>query len=244
MIVILVLVVIVILPSQKYDFFMRMFNRDGSEGKMCGNGIRCFAKFVYDHHLTDQTYLEIETLAGVKRVWLHVENGTVQSVKVDMGQPSLNTQDIPCLFNKEQMVDEPLNINHHIYRCTAVSMGNPHVVTYVDQLDFEIEKIGPYFEKNEMFPESVNTEFVQVIDRQHLKMRVWERGSGETMACGTGACAVMYASYVNGLCDSQVDVELLGGILNIQYQDGHIFMEGPARTVFEGIMNEEDFKNV
>jgi diaminopimelate epimerase len=235
---------IVILPSQKYDFFMRMFNRDGSEGKMCGNGIRCFAKFVYDHHLTDQTYLEIETLAGVKRVWLHVENGTVQSVKVDMGQPSLNTQDIPCLFNKEQMVDEPLNINHHIYRCTAVSMGNPHVVTYVDQLDFEIEKIGPYFEKNEMFPESVNTEFVQVIDRQHLKMRVWERGSGETMACGTGACAVMYASYVNGLCDSQVDVELLGGILNIQYQDGHIFMEGPARTVFEGIMNEEDFKNV
>lgn len=235
---------IVILPSQSCDFRMRMFNRDGSEGKMCGNGIRCFAKFVYDHHLTDQTYLEIETLAGVKKVWLNVENEQVQSVKVDMGEPSLDVKAIPCLFKKAQMIDEPLEMNHHIYRCTAVSMGNPHVVTYVDHLDFAIEEIGPYFEKSELFPESVNTEFVQVLNRQHLKMRVWERGSGETMACGTGACAVMYASYVNGLCDQDVEVELLGGTLHIVYEDGHIFMEGPAKTVFEGIINEEDFKNV
>ena len=143
-----------------------------------------------------------------------------------------------------EMINEPLQINHNIYHCTAVSMGNPHVVTYVDQLDFAIEDIGPCFEKNQMFPESVNTEFVQVVSLERLKMRVWERGSGETMACGTGACAVMYASYVNGLCGRQVDVELLGGVLHIDYEDGHIFMEGPARTVFEGIINEEDFKNV
>lgn len=235
---------IVILPSQHHDFQMRMFNRDGSEGKMCGNGIRCFAKFVYDHALTDKTYLEIETLGGLKKVWLRVDNGQVQSVKVDMGEPILDVLQIPCLFSKEQMVNEPLKIADHIYDCTAVSMGNPHVVTYVDHLDFAIEEIGPHFEKSDLFPESVNTEFVQVIDRQHLKMRVWERGSGETMACGTGACAVMYASYINNLCDAKVQVELLGGTLDICFEDGRIFMEGPARTVFGGMINEEDFENV
>lgn len=232
---------IVILPSKQYDFQMRMFNIDGSEGKMCGNGIRCFAKFVYDHRLTDHTYLEIETLAGVKKVWLEVENGTVHSVKVDMGKPSLNVKDIPCLFDKEQMINEPVNINGTIYYLTSVSMGNPHTVTYVDHLDFDIKKIGPSFEKNPMFPESVNTEFVEVINRNYLKMRVWERGSGETMACGTGACAVMYASYVNGLCDSHVQVELLGGVLDIEYRDDVIWMSGPARTTFEGLINEEDY---
>lgn len=232
---------IVILPSQHYDFRMRMFNNDGSEGKMCGNGIRCFAKFVYDHHLTEQTYLEIETLSGVKKVWLDVENQQVQSIMVDMGEPILNTAQIPCLFDKDKMIDEPLVIHDQVYRCTAVSMGNPHLVTYVDHLDFPIQKIGPYFEKHALFPESVNTEFVQVVDRQHLKMRVWERGTGETLACGSGACALMYASYINGLCDAHVQVELPGGILEISYQDGHIFMKGPARKVFEGIINEEDF---
>lgn len=232
---------IVILPSKQYDFQMRMFNIDGSEGKMCGNGIRCFAKFVYDHHLTDHTYLEIETLAGVKKVWLNVDNGKVDSVKVDMGHPSLNVKDIPCLFEKEQMINEPVNIDGTIYHLTSVSMGNPHTVTYVDHLDFDIKKVGPSFEKNPMFPESVNTEFVKVINRKYLKMRVWERGSEETMACGTGACAVMYASYVNGLCDSHVQVELLGGVLDIEYQDGIMWMSGPARTTFEGTINEEDY---
>lgn len=232
---------IVILPSEHDDFRMRMFNRDGSEGKMCGNGIRCFAKFVYDHQLTSKTYLEIETLAGMKRVWLDVVDGQVQEVTVDMGEPITLTQDIPCLFEKTQMINEPIEVAGKTYDLTAVSMGNPHVVMYVDHLDFDIQTIGPLFEKHPLFPESVNTEFVEVINRQYLKMRVWERGSGETMACGTGACAVMYASYLNGLCDSHVQVELLGGILDIRYVDGHIMMKGPARTVFEGIIDEEEF---
>ncbi len=232
---------IVILPSQKYDFKMRMFNIDGSEAKMCGNGIRCFAKFVYDHHLTDSTYLEIETLSGVKKVWLNIENHLVSSVKVDMGQPSLQVKDIPCLFQKEQMINEIVNIGGNRYYLTSVSMGNPHTVTYVDNLQFNIEKIGPLFEKNPLFPESVNTEFVEIVNRKYLKMRVWERGSGETMACGTGACAVMYASYVNGFCDNSVQVELLGGVLDIAYLDGKIWMTGPVRTTFEGMINEEDY---
>lgn len=233
---------IVILESEICDFKMRMFNSDGSEGKMCGNGIRCFAKFVYDHHLTDQTYLEIETLGGIKKVWLTVENQEVVSVKVDMGQPILDTSMIPCLFEKKHMINEPIEIDGQIYRLTSLSMGNPHTVIYIDDLNFPIQDIGPKFEHHPLFPESVNTEFVQVINRQHLKMRVWERGSGETMACGTGACAVMYASYLNGFCDKEVVVELLGGTLQISYEDGTIYMTGMAKTVFEGNINEEDFQ--
>lgn len=231
---------IIILPSIKYDFRMRMFNLDGSEGKMCGNGIRCFAKFVYDHRLTDQTYLEIETLAGVKKVWLNVEDGVVKSVKVDMGAPIINTKEIPCLFNQETMIHQPVEVEGKTYYLTSLSMGNPHTVMYVDNLDFDIQKIGPLFEHHDLFPESVNTEFVEVISPTYLKMRVWERGSGETMACGTGACAVMYASYLNQLCTSHVTVELLGGCLDIMYQDGTIYMEGPATTVFEGIIDEKE----
>lgn len=233
--------VIIILESKDYDFKMRMFNLDGSEGKMCGNGIRCFAKFVYDHHLTQKTYLEIETLGGIKKVWLLVDDGQVTHVKVDMGSPILETKDIPCLFEKKQMINESILVDGQEYQLTSLSMGNPHTVMYVDNLDFDIKAIGPQFEHHPLFPDSVNTEFVQVIDRQHLKMRVWERGSGETMACGTGACAVMYASYINGLCDEHVWVELLGGILDIEYKDGTIFMSGVANTVFEGTINEEAY---
>lgn len=233
--------VIVILESEKCDFKMRMFNLDGSEGKMCGNGIRCFAKFVYDYHLTDKKYLEIETLAGIKKVWLSVENHVVKDVMVDMGEPTLKVAEIPCLFEKQEMINETVEVNGQKYNLTSVSIGNPHVVMYMDHLDFDIQAIGPQFEKHPMFPESVNTEFVEVVNHQYLKMRVWERGSGETMACGTGACAVMYASYVNGLCDSHVQVELLGGILDIRFEDGHIFMRGPARKVFEGIIDEGEF---
>lgn len=235
---------IIILSSNDYDFKMRMFNLDGSEGKMCGNGIRCFAKFVYDHHLTEKTYLEIETLGGVKKVWLDVQDGCVQSVKVDMGAPILQTEKIPCLFNKETMIHEPVEVDGEIYYLTSLSMGNPHTVIYRDHLDFDIQKVGPLFEKHDMFPESVNTEFVQVVSPTYLKMRVWERGSGETMACGTGACAVMYASYLNHLCKSHVTVELLGGCLDISYQDGTIYMQGPATTVFEGIIDERKYNNV
>lgn len=225
---------IVILKSDKYDFKMRMFNLDGSEGMMCGNGIRCFAKFCYDHNLTDKKVIEIETKAGLRIVELLFDGNEVIGAKVDMQEPILNTKDIPVIFSKDKMINEKVMIEDKEYNLTAVSMGNPHVITYVDDLDFDIEKIGPEFEKNEIFPESVNTEFVQVINDSYLKMRVWERGSGETMACGTGACAVMYASYLNGYCKDKATVELLGGKLEIELKDGHIFMTGPATTVFEG----------
>lgn len=233
--------VIIILPSETCDFRMRMFNLDGSEGKMCGNGIRCFSKFVYDQGLTDKTTLKIETLAGIRTCELNIEDGKVTSVCVDMGEPITLCSDIPVNYSKVEMVNAPIEIDSNTYYCTAVSMGNPHVIQYVDTLDFDIEAIGPKFEHASLFPESVNTEFVKVVDREHLKMRVWERGSGETMACGTGACAVMYASYLNNKCDEKVDVELLGGHLQIELRDKKIFMTGPARTTFEGILEEEDY---
>lgn len=233
--------VIIILPSETCDFRMRMFNLDGSEGKMCGNGIRCFSKFVYDQGLTDKTTLKIETLAGIRTCELNVEDGKVTSVCVDMGEPITLCSDIPVNYSKVEMVNAPIEIDGNTYYCTAVSMGNPHVIQYVDTLDFDIEAIGPKFEHASLFHESVNTEFVKVVDREHLKMRVWERGSGETMACGTGACAVMYASYLNNKCNEKVDVELLGGHLQIELRDKKIFMTGPARTTFEGTLKEEDY---
>ena len=228
---------IVILPSENYDFKMRMFNLDGSEGKMCGNGIRCFAKFVYDHHLTDQTYLEIETLAGVKKVWLTVEDNQVKSVKVDMGEPSLKVKDIPCLFEKEEMINEPILIGQQVYRLTSVSMGNPHAVVFVDDVEnFELEKYGPHFENHPRFPKRTNTEFVKVISRNEASMRVWERGSAETWACGTGTCATAMACILNGLTDNKVLVHLRGGDLTIEYDEktNHVFMTGPATEVFNG----------
>ena len=225
---------IVILKSDQYDFKMRMFNLDGSEGMMCGNGIRCFAKFCYDHHLTDKKVLNIETKAGLRIVELIFDGDEVVGAKVDMQEPILNCKDIPVIFDQEKMINEKVMIGDKEYALTAVSMGNPHVITYVDSLDFDIETIGKQFEHHQIFPESVNTEFVKVINDHYLKMRVWERGSGETMACGTGACAVMYASYLNGYCKEKATVELLGGKLEIELQEGHIFMTGPATTVFEG----------
>lgn len=226
---------IVILKSEKYDFKMRMFNIDGSEGMMCGNGIRCFAKFCYDHHLTDKKVLNIETKAGLRVVELVFDQNEVVGAKVDMQEPITICQDIPVVFDQKQMINEKVSIEGTDYYLTAVSMGNPHVVTYVDEVDdLPLEVIGPKFEHHHIFPESVNTEFVKVIDDCHLKMRVWERGSGETMACGTGACAVMYASYLNGYCQKKTTVELLGGNLEIELLNGHIFMTGPATTVFEG----------
>lgn len=226
---------IVILPSDKYDFKMRMFNLDGSEGMMCGNGIRCFAKFCYDHHLTEKTYLQIETKSGLRTVELIFEDNQVVGAKVDMQEPITTCKEIPVLFNQDKMINQPVDIQGKTYHLTAISMGNPHVITYVDDLThLPLEKVGPVFEHHPMFPESVNTEFVEVVNDHYLKMRVWERGSSETMACGTGACAVMYASYLNGYCQSKATVELLGGCLEIEYRDGHIFMSGPATTVFEG----------
>ena len=184
--------------------------------------------------LTDKKVLNIETKAGLRIVELIFDGDEVVGAKVDMQEPILNCKDIPVIFDQEKMINEKVMIGDKEYALTAVSMGNPHVITYVDSLDFDIEKIGKQFEKHAMFPESVNTEFVEVINDHYLKMRVWERGSGETMACGTGACAVMYASYLNGYCKEKATVELLGGKLEIELQEGHIFMTGPATTVFEG----------
>lgn len=232
---------IVILNSEICDFKMRMFNLDGSEGKMCGNGIRCFSKYVYEHHLTDKTYLEIETLAGVKKVWLNVENGEVISVRVDMGEPIIKTSDIPCLFEKDTMIDEAVEVSGREYYVTSVSMGNPHAVIFVDDLDFDISIIGKQLEHHPLYPEDVNVEFVVVVDESHIKMRVWERGSGETLACGTGACASMYASYLNKYCGSKVQVSLKGGTLDIELKDGNIYMSGPARVSFEGTIDEEKY---
>lgn len=232
---------IVILDSDICDFKMRMFNLDGSEGKMCGNGIRCFSKFVYEHHFTDKTYLEIETLAGVKKVWLNVEDGKVVSVRVDMGEPIIQTKDIPCLYEKETMIDEAIEVSGREYYVTSVSMGNPHAVIFVDDLDFDISVIGKQLEHHPLFPEDVNVEFVIVVDDSHIKMRVWERGSGETLACGTGACASMYASYLNKYCGHHVQVSLKGGTLDVELKDGHIYLTGPARVCFEGTIEEGDY---
>lgn len=228
---------ILIRPSDKADFMMDMYNNDGSSGKMCGNGIRCVAKYVYDKGLTDKTRLKIETLSGIKDLELIVEDGRVQSVTVDMGEPVLKTDLIPVIFDKEQLINEPVEIGGQVYNITCVSMGNPHAVVFVDDVDgLKLETIGPCFETHPMFPERVNTEFIHVLDRKHIKMRVWERGSGETLACGTGACASVVACILNGLTEHEVKVSLLGGELLIHYDEASnkVFMTGPTVTVFEG----------
>lgn len=228
---------IIIRSSEIADFKMSMYNADGSEGKMCGNGIRCVAKYVYDNRLTDKTTITVETLSGIKTLLLNVEDGKVKTVQVDMGAPVLGTNEIPVLFAGETMIDAPLVIDEKEYRVTCVSMGNPHAVTFVENTDaLQLETIGPKFEKNEIFPEGVNTEFVQVLDRNTVKMRVWERGSGETLACGTGACASVVACVLNGLTENQVTVKLLGGDLQIVYdrEQNTVLMTGPAKVAFTG----------
>lgn len=228
---------ILICPSDKADFRMRMFNADGSEGEMCGNGIRCVAKYVYDYRLTDKTEISIETGAGIKYLELTVEDGKVVLVKVDMGEPILTPQEIPVVSDKERVIDEPVEAAGMQWRMTCVSMGNPHAVVFVDDTkELAIEKIGPSFEHHPAFPKRTNTEFVQVLGRSEINMRVWERGSGETLACGTGTCASVMACILNGRTDNRVLVHLLGGDLMIEYDEktNHIFMTGPAAVVFEG----------
>lgn len=226
---------ILICPSDKADFRMAMYNSDGSEGAMCGNGIRCVAKFCYDKGLTDQTSISVETKGGMKYLDLTVENGAVTWVKVDMGVPAVQAEAIPVVGMGDQVIGQPVTVGGQDWVMTCVSMGNPHAVVWCDNVDgLEIEKIGPLFENHKMFPDRTNTEFVKVLDRNNVQMRVWERGAGETLACGTGACATAYAAWRNGLCDRQVTVHLVGGDLNIEITDGSIFMTGPATTVFEG----------
>lgn len=228
---------VLILPSDITDFRMRMFNSDGSEAEMCGNAIRCVGKFVYDNGLTDKTTVKVETLAGIKVLELTVEAGKVVLVKVDMGEPILKSQEVPVHSDKENFISEPVEINGETYKVTCVSMGNPHAVAYVeDVLKFPLEVVGPKMETHSLYPRKINAEFVQVIDRQNLKMRVWERGAGETLACGTGACAVLVSSVLNGISDRKATVKLLGGDLLIEWneKDNHVYMTGPAVKVFDG----------
>ena len=228
---------ILICPSDKADFRMDMYNLDGSEGKMCGNGVRCIAKYVYDHHLTDKTRISLETLGGIKYLDLNIKNGKVETVVVDMGEPVLTPEDIPVAVSGDRAVNIPLEVDGKVWYMTCISMGNPHAVVFVDNTkDLDLEKIGPKFEKHPIFPEQVNTEFVHVIDRHTVDMRVWERGSGETLACGTGACATAMACILNHMTDDEVLIHLLGGDLLIRYdrETNHIFMTGPAAEVFSG----------
>lgn len=229
---------ILINPSKVADFEMAMYNADGSRSEMCGNGIRCVAKYVYDYGLTDKTTITIETLAGIKTLNLTVEDGKVVLVRVNMGAPILSPEKIPCRFSENPVVNVPMTVAGKEYKVTCVSMGNPHCVTFLteDVRGLTLESLGPVFENHEMFPKRVNTEFVNVLDRTHLRMRVWERGSGETLACGTGTCATVVASILNGLTDDIVDVELLGGHLLIEWdkQENVVYMTGPATVVFDG----------
>ena len=228
---------IIINPSEVADFKMCMYNADGSEGKMCGNGIRCVAKYVYDFNLTDKDVITVETLSGIKTLKLNVENGKVKTVRVNMGAPILECDKVPVKYDDEKMINKPVKVDGKTFNITCVSMGNPHAVTFINDTDnLEIEKIGPKFENNDIFPDKVNTEFIQIIDKKTVKMRVWERGSGETFACGTGACASVVASVLNRLTENKVTVKLLGGELEIEYNqdENTVYMTGPARVVFTG----------
>lgn len=228
---------VLILPSETCDFRMRMFNSDGSESEMCGNATRCIGKFVYEKGLTDKTELTLETLAGVKYLTLNTEDGKVASVRVDMGEPILAPKQIPINLDETSVVNYPIALESRKVNITAVSMGNPHAVIFMDSLEeLDIQKSGPKVEHHPLFPRRTNTEFAQVISPTHIKMRVWERGAGETLACGTGACATAVAAVLNGKTERKVTLELLGGNLEIEWSkaDNHVYMTGPAVTVFEG----------
>lgn len=231
-------------PSEEADFEMEMYNADGTRAEMCGNGIRCVAKYVYDKGLTDREQISIVSFGNVKYVDLYVENGLVRSVKVNMGAPVLEAKKVPVKSAMERSVDEPITVNGKEYRMTCVSMGNPHAVVFMENIaKLDIASIGPLFENHEVFPNRTNTEFVEVVDRTHVNMRVWERGTGETLACGTGCCATVAACVLNGLTEDEVTVRVLGGEIDIRWDRNKnlIYMTGPAETVFEGeFLWEED----
>ena len=230
---------ILIRPSQVADCEMDMYNLDGSQGAMCGNGIRCIAKYVFDHGIVNKTSISIATKSGIKYVDLTVKDGKASLIRVNMGSPILQATQIPVVADTEQVIDAPIQVDGQEYHYTAVSMGNPHAIVYVKDTDsLDLAKIGPSFENHVNFPDRINTEFVQVLDEHTVKMRVWERGSGETLACGTGACAVAVASILNGHVspDTPVTVKLLGGDLQIFWNrsENLVYMTGPAVTVFDG----------
>lgn len=238
--------IVLICPSDKADAKMRMFNIDGSEGKMCGNAIRCVGKYLYDNGIKRCNPLTIDTLSGIKTLNLNIgADGKVDSVRVDMGKAILKPEEIPVKLDGETAVARPVTIDGKEYKITCVSMGNPHCVVFTDTdvSELPLEKIGPKFEFDSLFPERVNTEFINVIDKNTLKMRVWERGSGETLACGTGACASVVAACLNGFCekDTDITVRLVGGELVIRYTDEAVTMTGPATVAFTGELPELTF---
>ena len=233
---------ILICKSDSADFKMRMFNSDGSEAEMCGNGIRCVGKFVYDKGLTDKTIVKIETLAGIKTLVLNTKDGKVETARVDMGEPILEAEKIPVISKEQPVKNLELEAENKKFKFTCVSMGNPHAITIVENTkEFDVEKYGKILEVDKAFPKKANIEFAQIIDKENIKMRVWERGAGETLACGTGACATAVACNLNGLTGRKVNIELLGGTLNIEWNenDNHIYMTGPAVTVFDGELYKE-----
>lgn len=234
---------VLIMPSDKADFRMRIFNADGSEAMMCGNATRCIGKYVYDNGLTGKTDVTLETNSGIKYLKLFVSDGKVESVTVDMGKAILVPREIPVNSELERFIGQPLEIDGKEWRVTCVSMGNPHAVVFTEGIDdMELEKLGPKFENHSLFPNRINTEFIEVIDSRTLRMRVWERGSGETFACGTGTCAAVVAACLNGICrqDEEILVHLRGGDLRITYRsDGTVMMTGPAARVFDGTVEDE-----
>jgi len=241
--------VIFINPGKNAAFEMEMYNADGTRAQMCGNGIRCVAKYVYDYGLTDQTNITIESFGKVKHLELTLgSDGKVATVKVNMGAPVLKAAEIPVLSENEQVVNEEIEVNGKIYKMTCVSMGNPHAVVFIDDViaqadikNFDIKAVGPYFENHPRFPERTNTEFVRIVDRNNVQMRVWERGTGETLACGTGCCATTVACVLNGLTETKVHVKVLGGEILCEWdrQDNVVYMTGPAAVVFDGEVDDE-----
>ncbi len=229
---------ILIASSEVADFQMIMYNADGSRGEMCGNGIRCVGKFVYDKGLTNKKVVTVETLAGIKTLELNVVDGKVKSVRVDMGSPEFVAANVPVISDSEKMLGETIEVAGEEYVVDCISMGNPHCVIRMEEdvRELDLEKIGPNFENYKAFPNKINTEFVNILDENRVRMRVWERGSGETLACGTGACATAVSCIINGITKSPVDVELLGGFLTIEYneEDNIVYMTGPAEIVYEG----------
>lgn len=235
--------VIFIHPSTEADFEMEMYNMDGSRAEMCGNGIRCVAKYVYDKGLTDQTSISVASCGKIKYLDLFLQEGKVSTVRVNMGSPILNAAQIPVISHREEVIAERIEVEDTVYEMTCVSMGNPHAVVFMDEVaSLPLEKIGPFFENHVRFPKRTNTEFVKVLDEETVEMRVWERGTGETLACGTGACAVVVACVLNGLTKEEVTVKLLGGNLQIKWdrEANLVYMTGPASTVFEGEVEIEE----
>ncbi len=236
---------ILICKSDIADFKMRMFNADGTEAEMCGNGIRCVGKFVYDKGLTNKITIKVETLAGIKILTLNIKDKKVHTIKVDMGEPIFKPEMIPVLADENPVKNLKLKVGEKEFTFTSVSMGNPHAVTIVKDIEkFDVEKYGKVLEIDKVFPNKCNIEFIQIIDKKNVKMRVWERGTGETLACGTGACATAVACILNQLTESKVNIQLQGGILEIEWnkKDNHVYMTGPAVTICDGEIYKEDME--